>query len=427
MSATGFRFRLGFLLRKTGEILLRGGELAAAMIALRLAVRTDPKNLQACLSLSALEKNSGNPDQARQTLETGVANRPFYLQTPKSSRSVSAMAFPGDSVLCLKTIEGGFYMIQKRRNGECKIALRGGNLSDRDLIDRNTFATINYFVSDDNILSQSDLPGFNLIFNTIADADLSPNALRTVAEFLRQNPAIPVINHPHQVLKTTRDNSYRRFSKVDGVLMPKTVRLAGGGGTEAVLQAMAANDMDYPVLIRETGSHTGMTFQKFDNREGLIKNFNYPPDRELYLTQYVESLLQEQYFRKLRVFFIDGKIFPVVCHIDSHWNVHGDNRKDIMAKNPWMEEEEKAFMSDCKSYLGEERYQVLQGLYGEVGLDFFGADFTVTGQGEILLYEVNPVMRHKFDHADTFPYLRPHLENITGAFNTMIAARLAAK
>jgi len=58
-------------------------------------------------------------------------------------------------------------------------------------------------------------------------------------------------------------------------------------------------------------------------------------------------------------------------------------------------------------------------------LDFFGIDFTITEDDTFLIYELNPTMRHSFDHAYNFSYLRQPDQNITDAFNDMIEARMA--
>jgi len=178
--------------------------------------------------------------------------------------------------------------------------------------------------------------------------------------------------------------------------------------------------------MRETGSHTGITLRKFASTDEVERDSSYAGDKELYVTQYVDCPFRGTYFRKMRVFFIDGTIFPVVCHIDTVWNVHGYNRTELMAKNQWMMDEEKAFMADPRQYLGERRYALLQGLYADIGLDFFGIDFTVLEDGTILVFELNPVMRHSFDHARHFPYLTAYLEEISQAFSDMIANRVRA-
>ena len=106
------------------------------------------------------------------------------------------------------------------------------------------------------------------------------------------------------------------------------------------------------------------------------------------------------------------------------WNVHGGNRRIIMRNKEWMMAEEKSFLSDCRGYLGPDRFNILSGLNEIVGLDFFGVDFTVTGDGTILIFELNPVMRHSFEHADHFPYLTPYMVYISAAFGRMIAGKL---
>jgi len=414
----GPRARAALILNRIGETLLRAGEFKAAEMACRCAVKADSRNIEGHLYLSALQHSGGKRQAARETLERGIRRNPVY------SRSVPPR--PLARVMTVQGIEDGYFMVQTRRNKEFKVALRGGNFSDRYLIDRDKFALTNFFILGDNILSCA-LPEFDIIVNTIADPDREPQALTTLCRFLDADQGLPVINDPERVVKTTRDNNYRRLKDSAGVLMPKTVRSAGRHAVAAdVTRLIESEGLSFPVLVREAGSHTGMTLRKFDSREQLANDFTYANARELYVTQFHDCRFRGDYFRKMRLFFIDGKMFPVVCHIDTVWNVHGDNRKTIMLKNAWTMDEERAFMADPRAYLGAGRYQTLHGLYREIGLDFFGVDFTVTDDGRILIYEVNPVMIHKFDHAGSFPYLTPYLEAISDAFNAMIENRVTA-
>jgi hypothetical protein len=36
---------------------------------------------------------------------------------------------------------------------------------------------------------------------------------------------------------------------------------------------------------------------------------------------------------------------------------------------------------------------------------------------------MNPAMRHSFEHAQNFPYLMPHAQRITDAFQAMVTSR----
>ena len=145
---------------------------------------------------------------------------------------------------------------------------------------------------------------------------------------------------------------------------------------------------------------------------------------EYYIIQYLDVRYEGTWFNKMRVFFIDGQIFPVVSHVDNVWNVHGDNRLEIMKKYAWMQTQEKAFLTDPAARIGKENLARLQGLYEIVGLDFFGVDFCLQDDDTILIYELNAAMRHNFDHAKEFDYMTPHMEVISNAFLSMVKARL---
>jgi hypothetical protein len=104
--------------------------------------------------------------------------------------------------------------------------------------------------------------------------------------------------------------------------------------------------------------------------------------------------------------------------------VHGGNRKTIMRNDEALMDEEKRFLTDWKSYVGGPNVDTLEKVAQRTGLDFFGMDFTLDEDGKIFVYELNPAMRHSFDHARNFPYKLPHDHNISNAFLGMILNRL---
>ncbi len=53
--------------------------------------------------------------------------------------------------------------------------------------------------------------------------------------------------------------------------------------------------------------------------------------------------------------------------------------------------EEKQFLGDPKTFLGEDIYNRIASLHDIIGLDFFGVDFTVTEKGDVLIYELDPL------------------------------------
>lgn len=203
--------------------------------------------------------------------------------------------------------------------------------------------------------------------------------------------------------------------------MAKTHRIAAeNANKKGVIKHFEEQGFEFPVILRETGTHTGRSVIKAGTTRELSAAAEELAGSELYLIQFIENLFHHKYHRKMRFFCIDGALYPVVLHIDEDWNVHGSNRKTLMAQHEWMIAEEKSFMADPKAYLGDENYQRLQQLQGLVELDFFGIDFTIMDDGKILIFEMNPAMRHAFDHAANFKYLIQPMTRITQAFQNMI-------
>lgn len=415
----GFRGWLAQVHARAGMLLLRLDERKGAARLLAKAVRLGTPALEVHFALSAAQWAGGQIDEARATLARALARRPFERRTEPPNAAARILRIQG--------LEHSHFMLGRRRSGESKIKIRGGNITDRYLTDPHIFAVADFYILGDNLPTCANLPPFDLVLNCISDPDWEAESLAVLKRFLDRHPGVPVINHPDRVMPTTRDGNHQRLKDVPGLYVPPTRRLSRDGlDAAAVIRAIGDGGFSYPVLVRQVGTHTGQTFRKIDAPDGLTDLFAQPPPRDIYLTQYEESLFRERYFRKMRVFFIDGRIHPVVCHIDTAWNVHGGNRTEVMAANDWMMEEERAFLADCRGYLGDAAFRTLEGLYDRIGLDFFGIDFTLMADGRILVYELNPTMRHSFDHAEHFPYLTPHLQRITDSFNEMLRSRVAA-
>ncbi len=390
------------------------GEVAAAALAARFAARLSGDNTEAYVIQSAIARASGDHATARKIIDHDIRVHPFII-LPCKGQAVGTL-------LKVRGIDQGFFTLGKDGDGDLLVKIRGGNTSDKYLTDRSKFSIVNFHVRGGNLCEVQNLPAFDLILNMISDPDVERSSLNTLAEFLRTHDGCPVINHPERVIETTRDGNYPRFRDLDGVVFPTTLRLPADG----IKPAIATARIEFPCLIRATGTHTGRSVAKLETSDDLETYLGQSKAPELYLTAYVENRFHGDLFRKLRVFQIDGEIFPVVCHIDAHWNVHGGNRRQVMGATPWMVEEEQAFIADPEGYLGERPYRVVRDILGRTGLDFCGIDFTVLDDGNVLVFEINPAMRHSFDHARNFPYLAESLNAITAAFNEMMVRRIAA-
>ena len=398
------------------DLLIKLADFDRAIVVCQSAIARKPEDVRAYLALSALLIEKNQPARARQVLEGGIGRKPLFSQP--------CLRRPAAKILKMRGIQNAFYTLGISRNGRPNLKLRGGNYSSRYLWNSSRFTTHNLWVLNNNIMDLPGIPEHDVLVNTIADPDIERQSLETLSRYIDQRNDRPVINHPDHVLLTTRDSNYRRINRLDGFVFGKTMRVQLDQNDEfdGALFFKKEN-YELPVILRRTGTHTGRTVIKADTMEQAEAFFREQAGEEIYVIQYVENLFREKYHRKMRLFFIDGQPYPVVHHIDDHWNVHGSNRRTLMEPNGWMTEIEKSYLNDPRGYLGADIFERLQSLPALVQLDFFGVDFTVTDDGRILVFELNPAMRHSFDHADNFEYLRPYTQNVTDAFQKMITDR----
>lgn len=94
-----------------------------------------------------------------------------------------------------------------------------------------------------------------------------------------------------------------------------------------------------------------------------------------------------------------------------------------MSRLPPAQAREMRFLSAPEDFLNASALASLRSLADKVPLDFFGIDFCPLADGSALVFECNAVMRHNYDHAETFPYTKPFLQTVSRAFQSMIARR----
>lgn len=405
-----------------GVALTRKGDFAGAVKAFNKALTIDQEDAKAHIFLSAISDYQGDKEAARATLRQGILQKPFIVKPCKGE--------PLARILRVRGVNNCHYTLGQKSKRQYKIKLSGGNFSDTRLTDMSRFLTINFLICGDNLQSLQDLPPFDLIMNSIADPDVEEKSLNTLSRFLLKQPGLPVINRPDKVMMTTRDGNYRRFMGVEGIVFPKTIRLAVAGGDDwdrAFAVAVETEGFSYPLLVREPGTQTGRTLAMISQPAGFSAYSSASLASELYVSQHLHNPFHENFQRKMRFFCVDGRLYPAVCHIDKIWNVHGSNRVSLMKQNPWMMAEEKAFVADSREYIGDAQYDALAKLCAGVGLEFFGVDFNVMDDGRVLIFELNPAMRHHFGHARHFPYLKMPLQKVTDAFNKMIESKIISR
>lgn len=395
-----------------GDALQQQGKLAEAALSLDKALHLQADFIDAFIALSAIEATLGHHDQARKILLEGISLNPCYSDTRAANPMAKVLLFFGLS-------DCGFVLGKGNR-----VKLEGGHFPTANLLAPEKFLKNNFHISRKNLISQTAaLPPHDLIVNTIACPDRERRSLETLSLYLQGNRHAPLINAPERILQTTRDSNYARLHDRPGITFPKTVRLSRGDADILIRDS----GLSFPLIMRRVGTQSALSTGKLQGPHEIAAYLEATEGDEFYAIEFIDCRFREKYYRKLRLFCIGGRLYPVVCHIDTVWNVHGNNRKTLMQQNAWMQAEEKRFLTDFTSYIGPENRRRLESLHGLIGLDFYGIDFTLMGDNSILIFELNAAMRHSFDHARALPYLRPSLSEISNAFEAMAISKIASQ
>ncbi|HHL20572.1 MAG TPA: hypothetical protein ENJ52_03495 [Aliiroseovarius sp.] len=399
---------------------MRAGDFDAARAIYAQEARQRPMDQHVHRVLAALMVRDGHEEAARTMLRAFFTRRPI---APRAHRIGDRRRL----VLRIRGFDRTLPILKKRTNGGYKPSFRGGHFTLRYLLNPREFAAMTYTVAAGSRMDPARMPRHALLINTIADPDIEGRSLKALETYIGESGDTNIINHPRHVWHTTRDGNYRRLQAFDGLSFPKTLRARFENAGPAEVGAwLEREDMALPVILRQTGTQTGRTTRLVRTRDDLQALCTGGLSGEYYAIAYHDIRWRDQYYRKLRLFWIDGSYYPVVCHIDRTWNVHGANRKTEMLGNDAFQREEKRFLADWRDYVGTANADTLQRVGEATGLDFFGVDFTIDGDGRLFLYELNPAMRHSYDHARNFPYKQPYDEATTGAFTAMVNARIAA-
>jgi tetratricopeptide (TPR) repeat protein len=262
------------------------------------------------------------------------------------------------------------------------------------------------------------LGNIDLVVNLISDADQAaaelPQASRLVEKL-----GVCVVNDPGRIKCTTRDAVAALLPGIAGCRIPKILRL--DAGTEVSVAALSAMvPFSCPVLARPAGTHGGDDFEKFDDLAALSDFLKGRNGEDHYVVEYVDYASPDGHFRKYRFIFVGEEILPYHLAIGNDWKVH--HVSTDMANQPWMQQEEAAFLADPGAVFSASHYEGLRELRRRIGLDYFGIDCALDKCGDLLVFEVNASMLVHDDNAE-FPYKDPHVRAIKAAFDAMLRVR----
>ena len=233
---------------------------------------------------------------------------------------------------------------------------------------------------------QADLTGYRVLVNLITEAEGNAKVLENLKKLLRGVPG-RVINKPEAVLRSSRDQVARLLTGITGLVVPKAVRLDGGKRGIAA-KTLERAGIAPPVILRKTGTHGGKIVGLFDSVDEAVAALE--PGEHI-ATQFVDFANADGLYRKFRVYFIGSEVILRHMIISDSWNVHVRERTRFMSERPELIAEERALFESEEPFAADVR-KVFDAVRERMPLDFFGMDFGITRDGQVVLFEANATM-----------------------------------
>jgi len=373
-----------------GNALAEDGEIDAAIATYERAFDLVPGYPNAHFALSLLYRGLGRSDEAL---------RHHQLAFAKANVAVSPALgtdLPIDVLLL--------------------VAANGGNVVTAPLIDRRAVRLYRLVV--EGYRPDMQLPPHHVVFNAVGDADRAASALALAAAIVERSGA-PAINLPARVIPTGRADVTARLGALPGVIAPRT-RLMRRDDVTA--EGLAAAGFTFPLLLRSPGYHTGQHFIEVASPAELPALRDALPGKELLVIAFLDGRGADRNFRKYRVLFIGGELYPLHLAISRNWKVHYFSADMSVVDEHRVEE--AAFLADMRGVLGARTIASLERINAELGLDYGGIDFGVDAAGNVLVYEANATMAvFPAPPDERFDYRRPAVARVLAAAHALVRTR----
>ena len=269
----------------------------------------------------------------------------------------------------------------------------------------------------------------DVLINCMNDADTGSESLKKAInitnEIKKQWPDVPVFNDPNNIARTTRNKIYEQFHNLPGLYIPKAIRIIPNSAAE-VLRLAAAQNMDFPFLIRECGKHqsSGLQIIRDANDADRLEKYAYD-GRGYYLTEFVNNKNPEGFYNKARLVIVGGKMYARHFMTSPQWMVYAHIHSHYMADNIAAKKTEEDFVNNYENIITTEALESLHKINNELGLDYLGFDVAPMKDGRLLVFEINVAQNALLSIDYTkFPYMEKVKNKIVGGLNETILQML---
>jgi Flp pilus assembly protein TadD len=376
-----------------GLIYLRVGIDDGAEHHSRQALDRDPAHVVASQTLASLLEARGEGEAAFAYLDAAYRRQSLFFQPAANPRL---------RVLVLTTVSAG-------------------NVPYRVIMPTARYSRLVWYMEYAREADTPDPDQYDLVFNSIGDADLAEPSAHAVERFLA-GCAKPLLNAPAKVMRTRRDRTPSLLGGLDDVVVPSTVRLEAPDIERFGFAPLAARaGLAGAVLVRPIGSHGGKGLVLAAGADDLAA-MTPTQGMDHYLTTYTDYRSPDGLFRKYRILFVDRRPFPYHLAISQDWLVHHESAD--MARFADRRAEEAAFLADPVAALGVRAWAAIERIGRTLDLDYCGVDFSVLPDGRVLVFEANATMlAHLEDPDGPFAHKNPYVQRIADAFQAVLDSR----
>ncbi len=418
-------------LNNLGTLLRAMGYHQAALKVHREVATLIPDDIKARVNLANSLRECSELDEARRNYEIALRGAPDHVEARKGLAYVlmylhekEAAREHWNKALGNKPAP---IPVPRGKEGTPRVLVFsspcGGNSPITRLLDQNLFQTS--YIVPDFYDQAAPLPPHDLVVNAVGDADQCGTSLEALPPLLAHTSK-PVINRPECVQATGRADNARLLGELEGVITPRIVSLsretlAGPDGVSLVEQ----HGFSFPVLLRSPGFHEGSHFLRVEKPEELAGIATRLPGRNLMAIEYLDARDDDGKIRKFRAMMIDGKLYPLHKAISRGWMIHYYSAE--MAHSAEHRAEDAAYLEDMPGVLGPRAMQALERIRAALGLDYAGADFSLSRNGDVLLFEANATMSVPTpEKGAQWDFRRPAVARIQAAVREMILSRAKA-
>jgi hypothetical protein len=258
-------------------------------------------------------------------------------------------------------------------------------------------------------------PEFDCVFIAIAE-DVGHRRALEAADRFAEALNVPVINQGRRIAAVSRSGAAALLRGLPDAIVPSQTVIHRTSLAEVT-------GLEFPLIIRPTGSHAGKGLARIDSAEVLQTYLAGIREDLFYFAPFVDYKDNDGLWRKYRIIFVDGRPWPYHLAIHSDWAIWYYNAR--MDLDPRKRLEEARFVSDISRVFPERAMRALRVVAARVGLDYFGIDCGLMPDGRLVIFEIETGMIvHDWDCSEIYPYKQACTQAIRQATEKMIDSRL---